>query len=275
MDDSLFVEAQGTYVPTRHSTGPWSPDALHGGPVAALLAHALEAMPTHQPMFPSRLTVELLRSVVLEPMRIATRVVRPGRKVQVLEATLHRVTDDDPFPADATLVARATLQQIRRAPVELPDGVRDLNPVDALPPPPTSVAVAGGGIEADAGPGFHSSSVEHRSPAPFMGVPGPAVDWIRIKRDLLPGVPLSPLQRVAGAADFGNGISGLLPFGDYLFVNPDLSVFLNRLPVGEWVCLDATTRLGEEGTALAECTLFDEQGRLGYSVQTLIIERLG
>jgi hypothetical protein len=130
-------------------------------------------------------------------------------------------------------------------------------------------------IDGAVGPRFHTTAVEHRSPREFFGVPGPAVDWIRVVVDLVPGVPLTPYERVVAAADFGNGISGVLPFGEYAFVNPDLSVFVRRPPVGDWVCLDATTRLGPEGTGLAECVLYDEAGRLGSSAQTLIIERMG
>ena len=58
-----------------------------------------------------------------------------------------------------------------------------------------------------------------------------------------------------------------------LFLNPDLTVLLHRLPVGEWVCLDAVTRLGPDGVGLAESLLFDEQGPIGRSAQTLLVER--
>ena len=43
------------------------------------------------------------------------------------------------------------------------------------------------------------------------------------------------------AADSGNGASATLDLARYLFINVDLSVHLHRLPVGEWVCLDAVT----------------------------------
>jgi hypothetical protein len=269
MSGSLFVQRDGTIEPTEQSRGPWSPDSLHGGPVAAILAHELEAMPTAGPMFPARFTLELLRPVALEAMRVVTSVVRPGRKVQVLEARLHR--DPGATPSADTLVARATLQQIRDAPIELPAGTPVIaDPSAGIAPPESLTPVAS---MFDGGTAFHATAVEHRSPDDTFGVPGPAIDWIRVVVDLLPGCPLSPFERVVAAADFGNGISSMLPFPEYLFVNPDLSVFLNRLPVDDWVGLDAVTRLGHRGTAVAESVVFDRDGWLGRAVQTLIVDR--
>lgn len=275
MTDSLFVRDGDVVTPTRNSTGPWSEDSLHGGPVAALLAHALESMPTAEPMFPARLTLELLRPVALEPMRIHTRVVRPGRKVQVLEATLTR--DPTRPPSIETTVARATLQQIRSVPVVLPAGVEAPNGDDPGPPPPESFD------RQDARFGnevlrYHTEAVEHRGEDNFLGRDGPALDWIRITKPLFPDVALSPLMRVAGAADFGNGISRILPFGRYLFLNPDLTIHLFRLPVDEWVGVDAVTRLDTSGrgggVGMAESVLWDREGRLGRAIQSLLVEKL-
>ena len=90
---------------------------------------------------------------------------------------------------------------------------------------------------------------------------------------LVAGEPTSPLCRVAAAADFGNGISWVLSRNDgYRFINPDLTIYLHRHPVGEWVALEAATtptaRLG-----LAESRLYDERGPIGRSVQSLLVER--
>lgn len=280
MTDSLFVREGSTVVPTALTTSPWSDDALHGGPVAAVLARALEDVATTEAMFPARFTLELLRPVTLGPMRIDTRVVRAGRKVQVLEASLITADGpeaDDPARGSGTLVARASLQQIRRAAVDLPDGLPGVNGEDPAVPAPELLPIRDGGVLGE-GVRFHSQAVEHRCADRFFVDPGPALDWIRVVVDLYPDEPLSPFQRVVAAADFGNGVSSVLPFSDYLFVNPDLTVYLFRLPVDEWVCLDAVTRLdpssGAGGVGLAESALFDREGRIGRSVQSLLVERL-
>lgn len=271
LPESLFTRDGEALTPTVLTTSPWGPESLHGGPVAALLADALEAVATAAPMFPARFTLELLRPVGLEPMTIATRVVRGGRKVQVLEALLIPVCAPD------APVARATLQQIQRSPVTFPPDVLAPNgPERDQPPAPENCPRQGGGFtERDVAVRYHNTAVEHRSPEPLFVVDGPALDWIRIIPDLLPGHPLTPLARVVGAADFGNGISRILPFPKFVFINPDLTVYLYRLPVDDYVCLDAVTRLdpttGAGSVGLAESTLFDRHGRIGRSLQSLLI----
>jgi hypothetical protein len=89
---------------------------------------------------------------------------------------------------------------------------------------------------------------------------------------VLAGEAPSPLQRVMSAADFGNGISRVVEFTEAVFINPDLTVHLHRLPVGEWVCLQASSRLEGAGVGLAQSALWDEQGPLGRSLQSLLVE---
>jgi hypothetical protein len=95
--------------------------------------------------------------------------------------------------------------------------------------------------------------------------------WMRLRVDLVAGEPVSPLTRVLAAADSGNGISWELPFGRYLFTNVDLTVHLVRLPEGEWVCVDAVSRLGTEGVGLAQSRLWDERGLIGAGAQSLLV----
>ena len=101
--------------------------------------------------------------------------------------------------------------------------------------------------------------------------PGPATVWMRMRQPLVAGENPSPLQRVLVAADSGNGVSATLDWSRYLFINVDLSVHLHRLPVGEWVCLDAVTLPESHGVGLADTALFDERGPLGRALQTLLV----
>ncbi len=48
---------------------------------------------------------------------------------------------------------------------------------------------------------------------------------------------------------------------------------LERDPVGEWICLDAETTIAADGTGQAASTLYDEQGRIGRSVQSLYVDQ--
>lgn len=278
MESSLFVrdtDRPTRFHPTELTRGPWSPDAQHGGPPAALLAMALEAHDDEKaprrppgsdgPMFLSRLTVELLRPVPLAPLDLVVRADRPGRKVQWLSASL---------VAGDLEVARATALRIRQARLEIPEGAF---PAVAMPERPSSGYGTTtpwqhrGGLVA-----YHSDAVEHRFVSGGFDRPGPAVDWIRIRVPLVAGEPMPPVSRVAGAADFGNGVSWALSRVDgWQFINPDLTIHLHAYPTGEWVCLDAVTYPQPHGVGLAESRLFGEQGPIGRSLQSLLVEKTG
>jgi len=256
---ALFIPDGDLLVPTDHSRGPWSPTALHGGPVAALAARSAEAVGDGEDLQLVRITLELLRPVPLSPLRITSAVVRPGRKVQLIDTLVE---------ADGVEVAWSRALRIRAARDEAP--LRPTVPEDDAPRPP------GEGVERPGVPGehhaFHSSGVAMRYVGGAFERPGPATVWIRLQVPVVLGEEPSPWQRVAAAADFGNGVGAELPFGSNLFINPDLTVSVHRPPVGEWVCLGARTRFGTPGIGAAESELWDEEGRIGRAVQSLLVE---
>ena len=103
--------------------------------------------------------------------------------------------------------------------------------------------------------------------------PGPATAWMRMRVPLVAGEEPTPLQRVMAAADTGNGVSAMLDWNRYLFINVDLSVHLGRMPEGEWICLNAVTHPEPHGVGLTETVLLDERGPIGRAAQTLLIDR--
>jgi hypothetical protein len=63
----------------------------------------------------------------------------------------------------------------------------------------------------------------------------------------------------------------VLDWRRYVFINVDLSVHLERMPEGEWVCVDALTPPQRNGIGVAESVLSDERGRIGRAAQALLI----
>jgi Thioesterase-like superfamily len=251
-------------VPTAISRGPWSPNAQHGGAPSALLAGILERTEAGPPAFTVRLTIDLMRPVPLSPLRIERRVVRPGKKLQIVEASL--------YDGDAE-VARATALRLR-----LLDPDRLLEPAWSAPdvaplPPPGDASqfrfprTEGGGL------GFWNA-VEMSPVVGQLFVPGPAVVWFRLRVPVVAGEETLPLQRVAAVADFGNGVGSGIDRTRLSFINADLNVTLHRLPVGEWVGLDGQMFPEPTGIGVAETVLNDERGRIGRGVQTVILEEL-
>ena len=261
--NAIFVPDGGRFLPTLLARGPWSPEAQHGGPPAALLARTVALHDGGEQMFVARLTVELLRPVPLTPLAVTTTLLRPGRKVQIVGASMH---------ADDTEVARATALRVRQIDLPLP---ADLPAAAAPPPGPDSgAATLPPWTQSLWEPAFHSHGVEHRFVAGSFEHPGAATDWIRLRVPLVAGESTLPVARVTAAADFGNGVSWVLSRNDgYQFINPDLTVYLHRVPQGDWVCLEATTYPQPHGVGLAESRLWDERGSIGRSLQTLLLDR--
>jgi hypothetical protein len=78
---------------------------------------------------------------------------------------------------------------------------------------------------------------------------------------------------VVVGADAGNGLSAPLDPKKWSFINPDLTVYLHRLPEDEWVGFDAVTVPQPSGVGLAECALYDRAGGIGRSLQSLVVEQ--
>lgn len=249
-------------VPTELARGPWSPDAQHGGAPSALLAGLLESFELGAATFPARFTLELMRPVPLTPLRIVRRTIRPGKKVQLVQGSLL---------ADDVEVVRATLLRLREQPVELvADAV--VGEYVPMPPPGPGEPLIGRGAFT-MGTGFWNT-VEVSRAGGDWGQPGPADLWLRLTVPIVAGERPSPFQRVAAAGDFGNGVAAAFDRGRYSCINPDLTITLHRLPVGEWVGLASATYAEPSGYGVAESVLHDEQGRIGRGIQTVLIEEL-
>jgi acyl-Coa thioesterase superfamily protein/acyl-CoA thioesterase superfamily protein len=253
-----FYERDGErYVATELTRGPWDPGAQHAGPPAALLGREIERLPEAAEFQVGRVTFEILGPVPIGPVEVSARVVRPGRRVQLVEAELG--------DGERTLM-RASSWRIRTAPLELPPEVL------AGPPSPPGPEH---GEEAEFFPtgqevGYHSAMEVRFLEGGFVE-PGPAIVWLRMRHPLLAGEEPSPLQRTLIVADVGNGVSAALDYRRFLFINVDLTVHLERMPAGEWVCVDAVTLPRPNGVGTAESTMFDRDGRIGRALQTLLV----
>ena len=117
---------------------------------------------------------------------------------------------------------------------------------------------------------FALDSVEIRC-VTGSGGQGPCAAWFRLCRPLVSGETPSPLQHLAAAGDFGNGISAALSWDEYLFINPDLTLYVEREPIGEWICLSSETRISPDGIGVAESVLYDTRGRVGRATQALLV----
>lgn len=252
-----FYEPLGNdrYRSSEHTVGPWGPDSQHAGPPSALLSRALEHMPDSWPGTLTRISVDVLGAVPVADLTVRTRTVRGGRNVELVEAEA---------AAGGRPVLRAQAWRIRRNELTLPPAPAGA-PVDPAPVFPEEdqpfFGWKGGFLEA----------MQWRFVAGASPGSGAGTVWGRMPFPLVEGEEPSGLQRLLVVADCGNGVSFRLPLEEWLFINTELTVHLAAPPRGEWICLDATTRLDPSGFGLASSRLFDRTGLVGFGAQTLYV----
>lgn len=256
--DAFFVPDGDHFLSTEHTRGPWSAAHQHAGPPSALMARALERAVADEPAFQVvRLTVELMAPVPIAPLAVTTAVLRAGRRVRRLEATL---------AVEGRPVARATAMALRTEPLAVPPVA--LDPHEPPAPPEAGRPWSFPVFKADVGYGTAVEALVVRGGY----LVNPTAVWIRSRVALVAGEAPSPLQRVMIAADSGNGIAVVLDPTAFTFVNADLTVYLHRPPVDEWVCLHSVTAPEASGVGLTSSRLFDRRGPIGWSLQGLVVE---
>ena len=261
--DAAYVEtAGGAFLASPLTRGPWHPDHQHAGPPSALICRAVERAAADDGLTHlGRLTVNLLRPAPLAECRIEVSQDYLGRNAGHYSGRLI-VGDKD--------IARFTALMQREEALPVPDETPGHPPPHAPKPWPDSPAIAMTFKGSDRHDFGYAALVENRlaEGTPFQG---PSSVWFRLNHPLVKGETPSPYQRVAVAANSGNGISASLDFTKFVFVNCDLTINLFRRPLGEWICLEARSLFGGNGCGLAESALYDEQGVIGQATQSLAV----
>jgi hypothetical protein len=242
-----------TFESLPTTAGPWSPDAQHGGPPAALLARAVERLPAVADGRIGRFTMELLGPVPVGPVAVTARLVRPGRTVQLASAELYDMTR-------GRVAATAGAWLFPRTP----------GPGGAPGPLPHTPADGVGHPRPDAWHGGYLDAIEWRWVSGGLEVPGAGVVWMRPPA-LVEGEPISPVQRLLACVDSASGASAALDVREWGFLNTELTVHVLREPAGEWVCLDAETTLADGSVGVATSAVYDERGLVARSAQALLV----
>lgn len=258
--EAVFVRDGDGYLATELGLGPWAPGALHGGAPAALLAQefAMTGAASSDLLRVARLTCDFVRPVPMGRLTVRIEVVRPGRRVTLLDGFVLDPGGVEVTRARALLVAPTDVDVTRLEPPPFP-GPDAGEPNDWSHPTPM----------------FSTDTMEVRFVQGSFRAPGPAVAWFRLRYPLIAGEPVLPSARVAAASDFGNGIASAVTWEDHTFINPDLTLYLERDPVGEWVALQSRMLVRAGDVSVAESVLWDETGRLGRATQSLLVARTG
>ena len=237
--------------------GPWDERMMHGGAPSALLARTIEAAEPGADLVVTRLTIDFLSGVPLGRVDVAASVVRPGRRFQVVEATLDAGGGTRASRGPCGCAGRTSRRPSPRRSTPRPRSRR---------PSGASRCRCSSSLR-----GPHPDATEIRQVAGELGS-GAVAAWIRLRGEVVAGEAPSQLARVAAAADFANGLSWILPWRDWLLVNTELTIHLAREPAGDRIAVDARTSSSAAGFGLSTATLHDLEGPFGVCAQSLFVE---
>jgi hypothetical protein len=250
----FFTRDHDAFIPNKVANGPWDPNSLHGRVVIGLLAFEIEQRYGADDFVPARLTVDMFRLPGFAPIEVKTRLIRDGLRIKVIEAE---------FFSGGVSMARASCQLLRKT--QNPQG-RVWSPPNWDVPSPADIAAP-----EDPRLGLNGKWTI-RPIVGAMGTVGPRRLWMSEVRDLVEGVPLTPFARVAVASDFASPFANAGDQG-LAYINSDVTLYLHRLPVQEWIGLEVVNHHATDGVAIGECLLYDQQGPIGTSTVAALAQR--
>lgn len=262
--EALFIKEGDQYIPTELAGSPWSAKSLHGGATAALLADALESYCENDNLQFTRVTFDLFRAAPKAAMTVKLKTIREGKRIKLVSATL---LDGEREISHAL----GTLMQPQE--IEVPEYARPKQTRLDYPDIPVPCFDEQRFKDRKRGghnPGYHTTVAMHNVVANRQGK---GVGWLGLPVPVVKGKVSSAFVKVCSYADLGNGYGYTLLKDGMGSLNTDITLYLQRYPKSEWVCLDANSYFGENGIGLNSSLLFDENGQFGHVCETLMAQK--
>ena len=259
MDAFYHRAAGGTFEATDATTSPWDERFQHAGPPLALIARLVDERFANPAMRIGRMTLEIFGPIPKVDLALETRVLRPGKRIELIEARL-RSGGKEVLVANVWRFARLGENLV-------PPSTRRAEPA-RLPGPEAR-------LEMFIASNGYFRAFEWRFAAGSSRELGPAAVWCRTDLPLIFGEPKEARDLVLSVADSANGISLELPLASWLSIPASVTVTLARDPSGEWAHLDARTLIGPDGRGVTTGILGDAEGELGNIVQALLVSPRG
>lgn len=240
--------AEDTFLPTANAQSRWGADQVNGPALVGLVARTLDDRYGDEEFMPARLTVDLFKAARGRPTVVSTRLVREGRRVRNSECELVQ---------DGVPVVRATLVQYRRS--SAPPGEEWTATMNLTLPPDTndSQNIYVGSDDA----GWSSMIGDHLNASRKR--------FLIRAIDVVEGSKNAPLVNAAMAAE-GTSLVTNLGTAGIGYINGDMTVALARLPVDEWIAVQADTHWAADGIGTGTATLYDRVGAFGTGLVTAI-----
>lgn len=254
--DANYVRTgEHSFRTTIHTQGAWSPFEQHMAASSGLLVHELERNHPREDVIPVRFSFDILGFIPGGEIEVHTRMIRPGKTIELLEATMSAAGRD---------CIRLSVWRLKTSDTHAAVGgeLQSMLPLDQCEPLDMSERWGGGFIK----------SLEARVARGPRAGSGAA--WLRIQHQIVAGEESSLTARFISAVDSANGVAPRLDTELWAFPNVDLSIHMIRPPVSDWVGLDTNVEISEHGTGLTHSELYDEQGPVGRVAQALTVRRV-
>ncbi len=261
--DGLYRRKGDLFVPGPLTGGPWAADAQGGSATCALLAWAVEQLPTLAPMRTVRYTFDLLRTAPMRPLAVRSQVVREGKRIQVVQVEM---LDGD------VCVGTCRALRMRRADHAPPVSENPVLPPREQPEPPGEHAWPNEARRAELPGVMHAYDVRVPGGEPLAF---PNVLWLKMVADVVEGSPTPPIVVLASAADFTSNLAAHAERTEWSMINADVSVDIVREPVGEWLAVVARTTYGPDGIGHSSAHIHDLTGFVASSMTMGIVEPFG
>ena len=253
--DAYYVRSGETgFVSTLHAQGAWRASEQHLSIAAGLvLAEAERRLPSDKLI--SRVSFDVLGIIHSGAFTIDVRMLRPGRTIELIEATMRH---GDQISVQARIWR---LSASDTSPVQ-GDEWETLPAPDQLPSLAFDSIWKGGFI----------ASLDVRRNADAR--PGRAQSWIRSRYPLVDGEIDPPVAGFAKLIDTANGLAVRANPEKVFFANVDLTVHFTRQPEAGWVGFDTRVSFGPTGLGETFSVLSDIHGPVGTAAQSLTVRIL-
>jgi hypothetical protein len=243
---------------TEGTGSNWDATIQHGSPPLALLTKAIEELASGSPQRVGRLMFDILGAIPVAPVKVRSWVERPGNRISLMAAEMLTTRPDGSDRAVARLSAWLL------ATTDTADAATDRHPplVEGVQEPTAHDWLGA--------PGY-VQTVSWRTQVTAPGESKQA--WLSPLVSLVDDEPHTDLQRLTMVVDTANGVGAALDPDEFVFMNTDTAVHLHRAPSGNDFGLRARGSIGPDGIGVTTAEIYDRDGFIGTSAQTLLVQR--
>ena len=250
--DAFYARlGENRFVSTLYAQGAWQPGEQHLAPASGLvLAEVERRLPSDKLV--SRASFDVLGVIHSGEFTIDVEVVRPGRSIELVEASMRH--------GNLTSI-RARVWRLAAGDTAQVQGIEWA----ALPPPAAMRPLELSSVWD----GGYINSLETRQAEDAR--PGRGRSWIRTRCPLVEGEADPPVAGFLKLVDTANGLVVRERPGSVFFANVDLTVHFIREPEAGWVGFDTRVNFGPTGLGETSSVLSDIRGPVGTAAQSLTV----